>query len=73
LVSLSCHNRILAITVEDDGAGFNPELIAAGKGIGLQNIANNAKFNKGHFNVQSEPGAGTSVYVEFKVQEPKKN
>jgi signal transduction histidine kinase len=67
ILSLTCHKRLLAITVEDDGKGFDVKTLKTSKGIGLQNISNNTKYLKGQFSISSEPGMGTSVYIEYIV------
>jgi two-component system, NarL family, sensor kinase len=67
ILFLSCHKRLLAITVEDNGAGFDIKTLKTSKGIGLQNISNNTKYLKGQFSVTSEIGMGTSVYVEYVI------
>lgn len=49
------------ISVEDNGKGFNPEEVK--KGDGLHNISQRvAKFN-GTFNVDTNKGAGTTIFV----------
>jgi signal transduction histidine kinase len=67
ILFLSCHKRLLAITVEDNGNGFDIKALKTSKGIGLQNISNNTRYLKGQFNVTSEIGTGTSVYIEYVI------
>lgn len=54
-----------AITVEDDGKGFDTAILKQSKGIGWTNIQHRVEFLKGKLDVHSGPGKGTSVYIEF--------
>ncbi len=63
----SDQERLLTITVEDDGKGFDPSLLARPKGIGWSNIRNRIDFLKGKLDVHSEPDKGTSVLIEVNV------
>ncbi|RYD82592.1 MAG: sensor histidine kinase [Sphingobacteriales bacterium] len=67
LVQLSRENDHLNITVEDDGKGFNKDLLNHAKGIGWSNIQNRIELLKGKLDVQSQPGSGTSVYIEIQA------
>jgi two-component system, NarL family, sensor kinase len=53
--------------VEDDGKGFNTALLTQSKGIGWDNIQNRVEFLKGKLDVKSEPGKGTSVFIEIQT------
>jgi signal transduction histidine kinase len=58
----------LEITIQDNGRGFDPDLIAeAGvrKGLGLLGMRERAGQLKGTVRVQSAPGEGTRVKVEL--------
>ena len=50
----------LAITVEDDGKGFDTTLLKQSTGIGWSNIQNRVEFLKGKLDVNSSIGKGTS-------------
>lgn len=65
LVQLSREDKKLSVTVEDNGRGFDIGAIKNVKGIGLSGIRNRIAFLKGSFDIQSEPGKGTSVYIEI--------
>ena len=57
----------LAITVEDDGKGFDTTLLKQSTGIGWSNIQNRVEFLKGKLDVNSSIGKGTSVLIEINV------
>jgi len=64
---LSEQEKLLAITVEDDGKGFDIAALKQAKGIGWRNIQNRVEFLKGRVDIQSAPGKGTSVMIEINV------
>lgn len=57
----------VAVTVEDDGKGFDTGILKGARGIGWSNIAHRVAFLKGHWDVESMPGKGTSVHIEITV------
>lgn len=56
----------IAVTVEDNGIGFNPNLTK--EGIGLQNIKARIQFLKGSVDFDSSPGKGTMVAIYIPPQ-----
>lgn len=69
LVQLHLHRQeqLLALTVEDDGTGFDVNSLNESKGIGWKNIQSRVSFIKGRLDVQSVPGSGTSVMIEINM------
>ncbi|MBK0383468.1 sensor histidine kinase [Pedobacter sp. SD-b] len=68
--------KLLTITIEDDGKGFDKNLLTvskarphgqAGRGMGWNNIQNRVDFLKGKIDVHSEIGKGTSVLIEINI------
>ncbi len=57
-------DNLLAVTVEDDGKGFDTGLLHRAEGIGWSNIRNRVDFLKGKIDVHSGPDNGTSVLME---------
>ena len=57
--------REVEITIEDDGAGFDPGALAAagGGGLGLSGITERARILGGKSVIRSSPGQGTTVTV----------
>jgi signal transduction histidine kinase len=67
IVQITKTENHFAVTVEDDGKGFDTAILKQSKGIGWTNIQHRVEFLKGKVDVHSEPGKGTSVYIEFNV------
>ena len=64
LVDCIQNGQQIAITVEDDGAGF--DMAATGrKGMGLSNVHARVRFLKGKINIHSVKGTGTTVNIQF--------
>jgi len=61
----SSQEKIIAITVEDDGKGFDKSILKEVKGMGWSNIQNRVEFLKGRIDVNSEKDKGTSVLIEI--------
>jgi signal transduction histidine kinase len=55
-------NGALALSIEDDGSGFDPRLT---KGMGLLGMEERVKQLGGHLEVRSEPGKGTTLRVSL--------
>jgi signal transduction histidine kinase len=67
IVQVTKTDKLLAVTVEDDGKGFDPGLLEQSKGIGWTNIQHRVDFLKGRLDIRSTPGKGTSVHIEFNI------
>jgi signal transduction histidine kinase len=67
IVQITKANNQLAVTVEDDGRGFDTAILHQSKGIGWANIQSRIDFLKGKLDVNSKPGTGTSVHIEIAV------
>ncbi|RYD82732.1 MAG: tetratricopeptide repeat-containing sensor histidine kinase [Sphingobacteriales bacterium] len=67
LVQLHLHQqeKILALTVEDDGKGFEVNSLSHASGMGWKNIESRVNFLQGKIDVQSHPDSGTSVMIEI--------
>lgn len=60
-------NKVILITVADNGIGFetdNPAEVP--KGIGLSSIKNRLQLYKGKLKIESQPNAGTTVFISLK-------
>lgn len=63
----SGQDKLLAVTVEDDGKGFDTAVLEHAQGIGWSNIRNRVEFLKGKIDIKSAPGKGTSVLIEINM------
>ena len=69
-VQVRCHPGGLALSVEDDGQGFDPQQAPASAstgrgGLGLRGVQARAGYLRGQVQVSSRPGHGTRVSVEL--------
>lgn len=55
----------IAVTIEDNGKGFNPALIRGSDGIGLGNIRSRVEYLKGSLDIDSTPGKGTLLAIHI--------
>lgn len=67
IVQVTKSDRLLTLTIEDDGKGFDASILAQSKGMGWINIKHRVDFLKGKLDVNSQPGNGTSVQIEFDI------
>jgi PAS domain S-box-containing protein len=57
----NCSN--LQLTIKDDGVGF--DISQKRKGVGLQNITSRADLFNGSVHINSQPGAGCELVIDF--------
>jgi signal transduction histidine kinase len=65
-VHLQGSSRRLILTVADDGIGFDVRA-SVGKGVGLISIGERIEDVAGTFDIQSEPGAGTTLTISVPI------
>jgi signal transduction histidine kinase len=63
-VTLSLMPGIVLLDINDNGRGFMPSTVA-GSGFGLGNMRRRVEALGGQFTMESEPGSGTTIAVEF--------
>ena len=68
-VTLTAQDVALEVTVRDDGIGFNVEQQRSG--IGLVGMAERAELAGGRLDIESAPGAGTTLRARFPLPSPK--
>jgi two-component system, NarL family, sensor histidine kinase DegS len=63
-------DSLVQVIIQDDGVGFNPELLVSGKGqkYGLGFMRQRAEEAGGSVQIQSEPGQEVHVVVEVPVK-----
>lgn len=64
-ISLQSSNTVIKLTVKDDGDGFDIQKITPGNGI--KNMQARTALLKGHLNIISAPGEGTTVELKFRT------
>ena len=67
-VVVSRPDGAVSVVVEDDGAGFDPEATPRGR-LGLLGMRERVELVGGEIEIESSPGAGTSVAVRVPVSE----
>jgi len=65
IVQLIRDDNKLSLTVEDDGKGFDKKILVSSGGIGWSNIYSRVELLQGKPDIQSSPGKGTSVHIDF--------
>ncbi|MFZ1529987.1 MAG: sensor histidine kinase [Ferruginibacter sp.] len=65
LAQVMRHNNHISITVEDNGKGFDKDIVL--QGPGLQTIRSRVNYLKGQLDVQSAHGRGTSVHIDCTI------
>lgn len=64
LVDCIQNDREVSITVEDNGAGFDPRAVKS-HGSGLGNIRTRVDYLKGQLDIQFAANTGTSINIQF--------
>lgn len=62
-ITIKDHGKKIELTISDNGKGFDPA--TKRKGIGFNNIINRADVFNGKVEIESSPGNGCTVKVEF--------
>lgn len=65
-VQLMIENGVIALTVQDNGTGFDPETVTLG--VGLENIRTRVSAYNGKISIHSVPGNGTEISIEIEPQ-----
>jgi two-component system, NarL family, sensor kinase len=65
LVQLIRDGNTLSITVEDNGTGFDKNILATSDGMGYLNLINRVAYLNGKMDIQTSPGNGTFVNIEI--------
>ncbi|MDC1162152.1 tetratricopeptide repeat protein [Tenacibaculum sp.] len=71
ILDFSINNQNLAISLKDDGIGFNPK--KGKKGIGLKNITSRIKKIHGTIKIQSTINVGTTLFINTPLHSLKNN
>lgn len=61
-------NGYVAVSVEDDGVGFDPAQAAIVDGVGLDGIRRRVERLGGRFHHETQPGEGVRLHIEIPLQ-----
>ncbi|MBI4305153.1 MAG: HAMP domain-containing protein [Chloroflexi bacterium] len=61
---------VIAVTVRDNGRGFDPTLAIDSPGVGIQGMQERASLAGGKLTVDSKPDYGTVVRLEIPLKQP---
>lgn len=64
-VQLTVDEKLVSLTVRDDGVGFDPETVKYGNG--LKNMHDRISAYNGKINMYSSPGNGTEINIEIEL------
>lgn len=64
-VSITKLGKEIQMKIQDNGQGFNPELVR--RGNGLQNMQERAQRLHGNWTLESTPGHGTQIHLSFPI------
>jgi two-component system sensor kinase len=68
---IDCRDNAMLVIVEDNGIGLQPEAVEQdSRRLGLYGIRERAELLGGKFVIESEPGQGTSLFVEIPACQP---
>lgn len=64
-IRLSTHGKLTTLAYKDNGKGFDPALAKNSSGTGLLNLEHRAKLINADLRIESQPGAGSLVTIQF--------
>jgi signal transduction histidine kinase len=68
VVSIETTDDLLRVTIQDNGAGFNPEIASRPTALGLLSMRERAAAIGATLAVKSSPGDGTTVMIERRIE-----
>lgn len=66
-ISLECHDRLLLVTITDNGRGFDPGIEQRHNAYGILGMQERALSLGGNLEIQSEPGKGTRLRLSIPI------
>lgn len=67
LITIDADEKTLFLDIEDNGIGFQPQLVK--KGSGLMNIQNRVYLANGSVTIKSEPEKGSKIKINFPLHQ----
>jgi PAS domain S-box-containing protein len=68
-VSLTGLANGVKLLVEDDGVGFDPEVVRSHPGLGLVSMQERARIVRGELSIESQPGRGARIALHVPLPE----
>jgi PAS domain S-box-containing protein len=69
-VALSLEEEIVALSITDDGVGFDLEVVRGAGGLGLVGIEERVRLVNGKLSITTSPGHGTRIMLEIALAGP---
>ncbi len=66
-ISLTNHDSLLNIIIEDNGKGFEAKILPEKDGMGLKNIEKRIEYLEGTFEIDSTIGKGTHIIINIPI------
>ncbi|WP_109097704.1 sensor histidine kinase [Aquimarina sp. AU58] len=66
-ISLTNHDSLLNIIIEDNGKGFDAKVLPKKEGMGLRNIEKRVEHLEGTFAIDSTIGKGTNIIINIPI------
>ncbi|WP_108807804.1 sensor histidine kinase [Aquimarina spinulae] len=66
-ISLTNHDSLLNIIIEDNGKGFDAKILPKKEGMGLRNIEKRVEHLQGTFEIDSTIGKGTNIIINIPI------
>jgi two-component system, NarL family, sensor kinase len=70
-ISMACEENNFAVTIEDNGHGFDTAALNGTAGLGLENIKSRVAYLRGTVEFDSAPGRGTVVVIHIPLYKEK--
>ncbi len=68
IISLTDVNRIIELSIQDNGKGFDPDAKNGEKTLGLINMKERTTLSGGGFEIEAAPGAGAAVKASWDLE-----
>jgi signal transduction histidine kinase len=68
-VNVDLGEDLIKVSVDDNGKGFDPEIIQQGHSLGLELIRERAEMLGGRFEIDSMPGKGARIAFSIPLHE----
>ncbi len=68
-LQITADEKEITLMVEDNGIGFDKEIISSKNGIGMKNLELRSAYLKGHLDIESSLGNGTTIIVDIPIKQ----